>query len=80
MYLEFVLKADAQAKADAIHAAMIAASPAYKVSVMAGQTTCWDVPKNLVAADGKVGATWAVTVKAKVDPVLTPADRLGVKS
>lgn len=64
--LSFPTRAEAQAKADAIHDWMLANDTAYAASVMAGHTTKWADPMQDVDDDGNVvGSMWYVPVSER---------------
>lgn len=64
--LYFPTRAEAQAKADDIHAWLIANDTAYAASVMAGHTTKWADPMQDVDDDGNVvGSMWYVPVSER---------------
>ena len=88
MKLTFASKADAQARADSIHVALIADSPLYAESAAlyissggkAG-TARWDFPWQDIEQDEKspnfgkpVGTNWYVTVDERSRKVLTKAE------
>jgi hypothetical protein len=71
--LEFLTENDAKAKADAIHAWLIANNPAYAKSVAGGQTTAWARPYA-----SKLG--FAINVKPRAEPALSAAEKLLLKA
>lgn len=72
--LEFTTRALAQAKADAIHLAMISADPDYARSVQAGHTLRWAIPYQ-----DETTLVWCVNVKERGDKALAPSDRAKLK-
>lgn len=78
MKLYYPLRADAQAKADDIHAWMQANLAAYAKSVQDGQTKRWAIPQQDVDDKGLVipGGQWFVTVKDRCDGALAPSEKL----
>lgn len=70
--LEFATKPLAQTKADAMHAWMIANSPAYAAGVTAAQITAWALPYQDVAV-------WCINVKDRSTESLTVPEKSLVK-
>ena len=88
MRLTFSTQADAQTRADSIHAALCAVDadgkplyPDYYASAQAGQTVRWAVPYQDYNTDAQGDPTtpiepnWYVTVSSRCQPVLTAAEQ-----
>lgn len=82
MKLAFATKAEAQARADSIHTALIADSPLYAVSVAlytrsggkAG-TARWAIPFQVLDRnDNPIGTDWYVTVDERPRRILTKTE------
>ena len=72
MKLTYSTKAEAQTRADSIHAALIKADPLYAESVSAGHTKQWAIPYQDMDEAGKpIDTKWHVTVNDQVMAVLT---------
>ena len=70
--MEYTTQAQAQAKADAIHAWMIANRPAYAASVSQGQTLRWAIPY--------LTAFWNVNVKDRSYDSLSVPEKASAKA
>ena len=81
MRLTFSTQADAQARADSIHAQMIATDADYAASAAADQTLRWAVPYQDYNTDAQGNPTtpiepdWYVTVSDRCEQVLTPTEQ-----
>jgi hypothetical protein len=71
--LEYSLLAEALAKANAVHAWMIANRPEYAKSVADGQTLRWAIPYV-----SKLG--WAINVKPRATAALTAPEVAALKT
>jgi hypothetical protein len=71
--LEFLTESDAKAKADAIHAWLVANNPAYAKSAADGQTLRWAIPYA-----SKAG--FAINVKPRAESALSAAERLSLRA
>ena len=72
MKLSYLTKAEAQAKADSIHAQMIASDPLYAESVASGQCKRWAIPYQDMDESGKpIDTKWHITVKELARKTLT---------
>lgn len=79
MKLYFATKPQAQAKADSVHAWLLANNPAYSASATAKQTVRWDVPHQDLDADGNaIGTQWYVNVETKCMGSLSVAEAAAV--
>jgi len=77
MKLTYAAQATAKAKADALHAWLIANNIRYGASVTAGQTNCWAIPYQERDRLGNIIDTnWAVTVKEKCRGAMSAAELL----
>jgi len=77
MRLTFTTQADAQARADSIHAQMIATDADYAASAAADQTVRWAIPyQDKDGAANVIGTNWYVTVSDRCRAVLTDAEAL----
>ncbi len=72
--LELPVQVAAQAKADAIHAQMIATVPSYAQSVAVGQTTAWAKPYQ-----DDISGKWCVNVKDRGRNSLSAPDKALLK-
>lgn len=72
MRIDFATQLLAQTFANAVHARMIASSPAYARSVSTGQTARWAIPY-------EDGGRWWTNLKTRVDGVVTAGERLNIK-
>jgi hypothetical protein len=66
---------EAQTLCDKIHAQMIANVPSYAKSVADGQTVRWAVPRRDVDANDVEIGDYFVTIKDRVEPVLSPIEK-----
>jgi len=71
--LEYSLQVEAQTKADAMHAWMIANRPEYAKSVSDGQTLRWAIPYQGRAA-------WCINVKTRASGALTAPEIAALKT
>ena len=76
MRLTFSTQADAQARADSIHAQLIATDADYAASAAADQTVRWAIPyQDKDGAGNVIGTNWYVTVSSRCQQVLTAAEQ-----
>ena len=68
MKLNYATKAAAQARADSVHAQLIATDELYAASVAAGQTLRWAIPFE------EPGGNWNFHLQNRVRKVLTPTE------
>lgn len=75
----FATKGEAQSKADAIHAYIVANNSAYAKSVTDGKTVRWDVPHQDLDDKGQpVDTQWFVFLKPKGLGALTAQEIAGL--
>lgn len=81
MRLQYATREEAQAKASAIHAWMIANDSAYANSVSAGQTTSWAKPyRDFDTLGVPISIFWYVNCKERCRAALSAADLLALVS
>lgn len=75
MRLTFPTEAEAQTKADAIHAHMIATWPEYAKSVTEGRTLAFAIPYQDLDKDGKPFGDWYLNFKERHLDALSAQER-----
>lgn len=81
MKLYFALRADAQTRADDIHAWMVANGPGYGKSVSDGRTARWSIPAQDLDDKGVPLTTeWFIVTKDRCDGAITPTERTALKA
>lgn len=77
MRLYYATQAEAQTKAGAVHAWMVANDAAYAQSVEADQTLRWSIPEQDVDEAGNpVDSRWFIVTKPRCQGALTQAEKL----
>lgn len=75
MRLTYSTKAEAQIRADSIHAALIATDKLYAESVNAGHTKQWAIPYQDTDEAGKpINTEWHIVVNNQARGVMTAAE------